>query len=105
MEKLYASVGSMTEHPNCRAIEKFIEPLKVSLPIAQTERIDDEPVNNGFTSAYFNSKIGVGFTVVAWDNPHNSYKPGFLKILVECVGSIDDVERFFKYLKPAIEPE
>ena len=87
----------MDEHPNCQAIETFINQFDAAIRIGKTEHIDGAKADNAYMAAFMNNATGVGFTVVAWGN-------GNLKCIVECVGQTSQAEHFGKLVAKVIEP-
>ncbi len=89
----------MAEHPNCQAIETFLEQFKTPVRIAKTERIDNEKVRDGYTASFMNNATGVGFTAVAWSDDNGNY----FKCIIECVGHVGAAARFGKMVGGVIE--
>lgn len=78
----------MAEHLNCQAIETFLNQIaSISRPVAKTEKINDEPVKNGYTASFWDDKRGIGFTVIAWGDGH-------MKAYLETAGKIGQAEEF-----------
>jgi hypothetical protein len=91
-------VSKEGEHPNCQAIDDFLSAFKLSRPIAKTERINNEKVENAYTASHFNQDTGVGFTAIAWGN-------GLFKVIIECVGGISAAKHIGELTAKVIEPE
>lgn len=89
----------MAEHPNCQTVERFVEQFKTPVRIGRTERIDNERVQDGYTASFMNNVIGIGFTAVCWTANDRAH----FKVLVECVGTDKDAERFGKLMGGVIE--
>lgn len=88
----------MTEHPNCQAIEKFLEPFAAPIKIANTERINGALAKDAYTASHWDRVSGRGFTVIAWGD-------GLFKCVVECVGKTDAAGLTGELVSKVIEPK
>jgi hypothetical protein len=76
------------EHPNCQAVEEFLEAIpSIARPIAKTERLDGVKVPNAYTAAWHDQATNSGFTVIAMGDGH-------MKLFVELTGKISNAAEF-----------
>lgn len=76
------------EHPNCQAIEDFLEAIpSIDRPIVQTRNLDNRPVDNGYCAAWHDKENNSGFTVVAMDGGH-------MRLFIELTGKLSDAAGF-----------
>lgn len=54
------------EHPNCQAVDRFLAAIpSVSRPICRTQNLNEKPVADGYTAAWYDQASGSGFTIIA----------------------------------------